>query len=249
MRRDKIYISTISTDAVRVAQAYGLGLEIAEYCTAWNMDEKFAGVDGVVKKKLEGISESLLHAPYNELFPCAIDKKARELAAYRYRQAIDLAKRYGAKKVIIHGGYNPRIYFPVWYVEQSIAFWKAFLEEDPGVQIVLENVLEEDPQWLLNIVKGVNDPRLRLCLDIGHVNAYSKVPVMDWLEAWAPCISHFHIHNNDGSRDQHNALDDGTIPVKEFLLRAEELCPDSTFTLELMKDAPSAMWLKENELL
>ena len=37
MRRDKIYISTISTDAVRVAQEYGLGLEIAEYCTAWNI--------------------------------------------------------------------------------------------------------------------------------------------------------------------------------------------------------------------
>ena len=34
MRREKIYISTISTDAVRVAQEYGLGLEIAEYCTA-----------------------------------------------------------------------------------------------------------------------------------------------------------------------------------------------------------------------
>ena len=109
MRKENIYVSTIATDAVRVAKEYGLGLEIAEYCTAWNMDEKFAGVDGVVKKKLEDISESLLHAPYNELFPCAIDKKARQLAAYRYRQAIDLAKRYGAKKVIIHGGYNPRI--------------------------------------------------------------------------------------------------------------------------------------------
>ena len=245
MRREKIYISTISTDAVRVAQAYGLGLEIAEYCTAWNMDEKFAGVDGVVKKKLEGISKSLLHAPYNELFPCAIDKKARELAAYRYRQAIDLAKRYGAKKVIIHGGYNPRIYFPVWYVEQSIAFWKTFLEEDPGVEIVLENVLEDDPQWLLDIVKGVDDPRLRLCLDIGHVNAYSALPVMDWLEMWTPYISHFHIHNNDGSRDQHNALTDGTIPIKEFLLRAEKLCPDATYTLELMKDAPSVQWLAD----
>ena len=246
MRREKIYISTISTDAVRVAQAYGLGLEIAEYCTAWNMDEKFVGVDGVVKKKLEGISESLLHAPYNELFPCAIDKKARELAAYRYRQAIDLAKRYGAKKVIIHGGYNPRIYFPVWYVEQSIAFWKAFLEEDPGVQIVLENVLEEDPQWLLDIVKSVNDPRLRLCLDIGHVNAYSALPVMDWLEMWAPYISHFHIHNNDGSRDQHNALTDGTIPMVQLLSRAQELCPEATYTLELMKDKPSVEWLAEN---
>lgn len=246
MRREKIYISTISTDAVRVAQAYGLGLEIAEYCTAWNMDEKFVGVDGVVKKKLEGISESLLHAPYNELFPCAIDKKARELAAYRYRQAIDLAKRYGAKKVIIHGGYNPRIYFPVWYVEQSIAFWKAFLEEDPGVEIVLENVLEDDPQWLLDIVKSVDDPRLRLCLDIGHVNAYSALPVMDWLEMWAPYISHFHIHNNDGSRDQHNALTDGTIPMVQLLSRAQELCPEATYTLELMKDKPSVEWLAEN---
>ena len=245
MRREKIYISTISTDAVRVAQAYGLGLEIAEYCTAWNMDEQFSNTDAEVREKLAGIGNCVLHAPFNELFPCAIDKKARALAAERYRQAIDLAKDYGATKVIIHGGYNPWIYYPVWYVEQSVLFWKDFLKEDPGVEIVLENVLEDDPQWLLDIVKGVDDPRLRLCMDIGHVNAYSALPVMDWLETWAPYISHFHIHNNDGSRDQHNALTDGTIPIKEFLLRAEKLCPDATYTLELMKDAPSVQWLAD----
>lgn len=246
MKRENIYLSTISTEAAQVAREYGLGLEIAEYCTAWNMDEKFLPVDGVVKKKLEGISQRLLHAPYNELFPCAIDKKARELAAYRYRQAIDLAKRYGAKKVIIHGGYNSRIYFPVWYVEQSIVFWKAFLETDPGVQIVLENVLEDDPQWLLDIVKGVDDPRLRLCLDVGHVNAYSALPVMDWLEMWAPYISHFHIHNNDGSRDQHYPLTEGTIPMLQLFTRAQERCPEATYTLELMQDRSSVAWLAEN---
>lgn len=138
---------------------------------------------------------------------------------------------------------------PVWYVEQSILFWKAFLEEDPGVQIVLENVLEEDPQWLLDIVKGVDDPRLKLCLDIGHANAFSGVSVMDWLESWASYISHFHIHNNDGSQDQHNALTDGTIEIEKLLNRAQVLCPDATYTLELMKDAPSALWLKESGLL
>lgn len=249
MKKENIYLSTIASDAVRVAKEYGVNLEIAEYCTAWNMDEKFAGVDCVVKKKLEGIPTSTLHAPYNELFPCAIDKKARELAAYRYRQTIDLAKRYGSKKIVIHGGYNPWMYFPVWYVEQSIVFWKEFLAEDPGVQIVLENVLEDDPQWLLDIVKGVDDSRLRLCLDIGHVNAYSKVPVMEWLETCAPYISHFHVHNNDTSRDQHNALHDGSIPMREFLLRAEELCPNATFTFELMKDRSSMVWLAENRLI
>lgn len=249
MKKENLYLSTIAIDAVRIAKEYKVNLEIAEFCTAWNMDEKFEGVDQVVKKKLEGIPKSLLHAPYNELFPCAIDKKARTLAAERYRHATQLAKRYGSKKVIIHGGYNPWIYFPIWYTEQSALFWKEFLKEDPGVEIVLENVLETDPQWLLDIVKGVDDPRLKLCLDIGHVNAYSKISVMDWLENWAPYLSHFHVHNNDGSRDQHNALYDGTIPMKEFLLRAEELCPEATFTFELMKDKPSMQWLKENGLI
>ena len=128
MKKENLYLSTIAPDAVHMAKEYGIHLEIAEYCTAWNMDEKFGGVDQVVRKKLDGISQSVLHAPFNELFPCAIDKKARALAAARYRQAIELAKRYGSTKVIIHGGYNPWIYYPVWYVEQSILFWKEFLK-------------------------------------------------------------------------------------------------------------------------
>ena len=249
MKKENLYLSTIAIDAVPAAKEYEINLEIAEFCTAWNMDEKFTGVDKVVQKKLDGIAKSVLHAPYNELFPCAIDKKARALAAERYRHAAQLAKRYGSEKVIIHGGFNPWIYFPVWYVEQSILFWKAFLKDDPGVQIVLENVLETEPAWLLDIVKGVDDPRLRMCLDVGHVNAYSSIPVLGWLEDCAPYISHFHVHNNDGTRDQHNALHDGSILMKEFLLRAEALCPDATFTFELMKDRPSMQWLKENGLI
>ena len=241
------YISTIASDAKALAQKYGLGLEIAEYCTAWNMDEKFEEVHPKVQEEIAGIPRRILHAPFNELFPCAIDKKARELAASRYRQAIELAKDYGATKVVIHGGYNPWIYYPVWYVEESIKFWKTFLQEDPGVQIVLENVLETEPQLLLDIVKGVDDPRLRLCLDVGHVNAYSKIPVMNWLKEWAPYLSHFHIHNNDGSWDTHSALDCGSIPMREFLTLAEELYPDATFTLELMEAEASVRWLLEEE--
>lgn len=241
----KIYISTIASDAAELARKYGFGLEIAEFCTAWNMDEKFREVHPNVQEKTAGISGRILHAPFNELFPCAIDKKARALAAERYRQAIQLAKSYGAAKVVVHGGYNPWIYYPVWYVEQSVLFWKAFLQEAPGVQIVLENVLEEEPGMLLDIVTGVDHPDLRLCLDIGHVNAYGKVPVMQWLESWKDYLSHFHIHNNDGSWDTHSALNNGSIPMREFLDRAAALCPDATLTLELMEADPSVRWLLE----
>lgn len=246
MRRTKYYISTIAEDSASVAKQYGFGLEIAEYCTAYNMDDYFEDTNRSVQKKLEGIQKRLLHAPFNELFPCAIDPKARQLAACRFRQAVERAQTYGAEKVIIHGGYNPMMYFPVWYVEQSIPFWKAFLRELPdGITICLENVLEEVPELLLDVVKRVADPRLRLCLDIGHVNAYSKVPVLDWLEISAPYISHFHIHNNDGSRDAHAALYEGSLPMREFLKRMDCLCPDATVTLELMQAGNSVRWLLE----
>lgn len=245
MDRNKLCLSTIDPCAQDVARIYGLGLEIAEFCTAWNMDDALPQTDTAVQKKLDGIPKRILHAPFNELFPCAIDRKARALAAERYRQATQLAKKYGAEKVIVHGGYHPLIYYPVWYVEQSILFWKAFLKEDPGIPIVLENVLEETPEMLLDIIRGVDDPRLQICLDVGHVNAYSQIPVSQWLSQCAPVISHFHIHNNDASRDSHSALWDGTIPMKTLLRTIEDSCPDATITLELPDSRPSVSWLLE----
>ena len=35
----------------------------------------------------------------------------------------------------------------------------------------------------------------------------------------------------------------------EFLHRAEELCPEATFTFELMKAEPSMNWLRENGVI
>lgn len=249
MEKERFYISTIDPNAADTAREYGLGLEIAEYCTAWNMDREFPETDAAVREKLEGVSRRVLHGPFNELFPCAIDPRARELAAYRYRQAIGLAKGYGADKVVLHGGYNPRLYYPCWYTEQSILFWKEFLQEDPGVEIVLENVFEEEPAMLLDIVRGVDHPKLRMCLDVGHVNAYSEIPASEWLKVCAGEVRHFHLHNNDGSGDVHGGLDQGMIPMKELLAMAAELCPAATFTLELMDARPSAVWLTENGLL
>lgn len=245
MNKEKLHLSTIDPNAAAVAKEYGLGVEIAEYCTAWNMDEKFQETDEKVRRQLEGCPAPVLHGPFNELFPCAIDPKARALAAERYRQAAALARGYGATKLVLHGGYHPYLYYEKWYVEQSILFWKEFLRQEPGVQLVLENVLEPKPQLLLDIVCGVADHRLRLCLDIGHVNAYSKIPVQVWLETLAPCVSHFHIHNNDGSWDTHSPLEQGSIPMREFLERAQLLCPEASMTLELPDCRSSVHWLLE----
>lgn len=248
MRKEQCYLSTIDPQAHTLAAAHGLGLEIAEFCTAWNMDRELPATDRLVREKIAAVPRRLLHGPFNELFPCAIDPKARELAAFRYRQALNLAREYGGEKVILHGGFHPRSYYPQWYIQESIAFWREFLVQEPPVTIVLENVMEEEAGWLVEIVRAVDHPKLRLCLDVGHVNAYSREPVMAWLTQWAPWLDHFHIHNNDGSWDTHDAPGRGTIPMVSLLTRAGELCPQASFTLELPNAQAGIQWMEEQAL-
>lgn len=241
MLKGHLYLSTIDPQAGDLARKYGLGLEIAEYCTAYNMDIHRAEAERRVAAQTRDVSRLLFHGPFNELFPCAIDPLARELAARRFSQALQLSQELGASKLILHGGFQERIYFPCWYVEQSVIFWKEFLANHPGgYQICLENVLEPEPEMLLSIVQQVNDPRLRLCLDVGHVNAYASTPAAEWIDCWGDWLTHTHLHNNDGTADTHSAPDQGTLPL-EALIAA--LPSSATATLELPEIGSSIQWL------
>lgn len=250
MKKDKLYLSTVGENAAGIAGRYGLGLEIAEFCTAQNMDEPENEWAIAARRNAASAARLVFHAPYNELFPCAIDPLARKLAAYRYRQALDLARELGAGKTVIHTAYTPNIYYDVWHVSRGIEFWSEFVKELPEDTVIcLENVLETRPEPLLQILEGVDDPRLRCCLDVGHCSAYSDVDVFRWLELLAPHITHFHIHNNHGSVDEHLHLDEGAIDMEAFLRRAEALCPEATYTLELSQPEHSVLWLMEKGLL
>ena len=90
MENHCFYLSTISADAADTARRYGLGLEIAEFCTACNMDERFSEMDAAVREKLAGIGRVTLHAPsseplftkecrYPEYDLCSLSEYAKEL--------------------------------------------------------------------------------------------------------------------------------------------------------------------------
>jgi hypothetical protein len=44
MKKENVYLSTIASDAAPLAREYGCGLEIAEFCTAWNMEMRNSAV-------------------------------------------------------------------------------------------------------------------------------------------------------------------------------------------------------------
>ena len=71
--RERLYLSTIDPKAGDLARRYFLGVEIASFCTARNMDENLPETEEELNAPLAGISRRVLHGPFNELFPCAID--------------------------------------------------------------------------------------------------------------------------------------------------------------------------------
>ena len=142
--RQRLHLSGMDSHAPELARKWGLGLEVTDFCYAPMLDDP--ATLPAVREKMAGIDHFWLHAPFAELAPCAVDPLVREVTARRYRQALSAARQLGIRRLVIHSGYIPLVYFPEWFTEQSVAFWREFLPEVPeDMVLALENVMDETP--------------------------------------------------------------------------------------------------------
>lgn len=233
-----------------LAKENGMGLELAEYCISYNIDDNFENTDRLIRKRLTYTDDVLFHAPYNELCPAAIEPLIRDVAKKRYLQAFSLAGLYNAKKIVVHSGFDPMLYHREWFIPESVKFWTEILRYLPeGMMLTLENVMDPDPGITKGVVEGVNDSRFKLCLDIGHSNLM-PVPVKEWIDVFGDDLSHLHVHNNNGpvnngiaaSGDKHYAPGSGIMDVAEIL---DYVKVPVTATLETQYIRDAVDWVKQ----
>ena len=55
----------------------------------------------------------------------------RGVTMRRFRQAAALSRAYGIRRIVVHSGFIPHVYYPVWFVEQSARFFRALLDAEP----------------------------------------------------------------------------------------------------------------------
>ena len=248
--REKLYVATIAEDAKTMAAKYGLGIEVNEFCTAVNMEADFARWDKIAKDNMSVADRFIFHAPFNEIHPSAIDPLAREFAMKRLNQAYRLAASYGIKKMVVHSGFLPDVYFPVWFVDRSVEFWREFMADKPqDFQLVIENQLEPHADLLPELCQKIDHPQVGLCLDTGHALYRSGEDIYHWAECFAPYCKHIHLHNNDKIWDWHWCLDKGSIDMEKFLPHILQTMPQATITLEHLKAEDSLIWLAERGYL
>ena len=267
MKRD-IFLSTFSYGATKEIAAFGIGIEYNQFCISKWLDDEVID-DTLAKMRRQAVksgvafaedacedpdagadpdpAKAIVHGPFTDMAPAAFDHIFREQTRLRLEQATAATRKLGLHRMVVHSGYVPMIFDPSWHVKESIGFWQDFLRDKPAdFRLYLENVMDEEPELLLDVIEGVDDPRMKICLDVGHVNAISEKPITGWIEKLGPHIHHLHLHNNDGTRDQHAAFDQGTIDMKEVLRAVDACCPEhATLTVESRKCHESIQWLLE----
>ncbi|MCQ2551134.1 MAG: sugar phosphate isomerase/epimerase [Clostridia bacterium] len=245
--RERLYIATFSKDALKVIKEEKLNIEVNDTCISEDLDDT-ASLEKRIKDEVKSCEAKkvFIHGPFTEIHPAAIDHRIVEAGLVRLNEAYQVTKDI-SKDMVVHSGYVPFIYIPVWQVEKSIEFWKRFMEDKPkDFHIYIENVLEDSPHMLKEIVRGVDDERVKICLDVGHANAMMKDDdVYRWVEFLGKDIGHFHIHNNFKDGDSHLSLGEGSVDFEKLFDVIDKSCDDVTFTIEDRDCIKSVKWLKE----
>lgn len=137
----------------------------------------------------------------------------------KIERCVEYAETARVPVVVIHPPYRWQVGYAAWLAERI-----EQVREETGVTIAVENMF---PVWLnghrsrLQFHNGIEPAELAqypyVTLDLSH----AAVAGVDILNAWATLgerVVHVHASNNAGrGRDTHAPLDQGILPVREFL--------------------------------
>lgn len=181
------------------------------------------------------------HAPFLDLRPGAIDPKIREVTVDRLRRVFELLPLFQPRSIVCHPSFDERYYVSGerQWLANSLETWNGLIGHVKGTEtiIVMENVYERGPRQLRPLLDALDPSRVRFCFDTGHANAFGSVPFGEWLEVLGDRLGEIHIHDNDGTTDQHLPVGEGNFPFREFmaLVRRKNLRP--ILTIESHSDA------------
>jgi sugar phosphate isomerase/epimerase len=225
-----------------------LGIELQSFAVL-TQPELYPALVEQHLEKIQGMPCISFHGLFGDLNCGSYDPLIREVSRQRLDLSYQTAVRLGATHIVFHHGYVPHTSLEKNWIRRMAQFWKAFLKDKPAeVFFHLENMLELSPDILIESLDLINDPRLGACLDVGHSNCNSNAPVLVWVERLGKRITYVHLHDNDGTGDQHLGIGRGNIPFKQVCAALQALAPEAIWALETQVSGlrDSYGWLREN---
>jgi sugar phosphate isomerase/epimerase len=184
--------------------------------------------------------EYSVHAPYTDVNIASEDPQVREAILKRLESSITYASKLGAETIVFHPGNTTAL---EWALPPGTA-WRINLEsarrlvgygETLGVKVMIENVPEPFPF----LMKSVEDferfydevgIEASMVLDIAH--AHIRGEELEFIEKFGDRIGHVHVSDNQGDRDTHLRVGEGSVAWGEVMDALRESPFDGWVTIE-----------------
>ena len=163
-----------------------------------------------------------IHAPISDINIAALSERIREAATLEIIATLEQAIELDAKTVTIHPGHKSMV-IPGLEAKSREKSKKSIrtidrLMNEFGIAAALENMPSLDfmigktAEEMFELVDGTD---MKICFDIGHANTVNQIDEMT--ELLGDRIVNVHIHDNNGSNDDHMTIGDGRIDFRAVL--------------------------------
>ncbi len=177
-----------------------------------------------------------IHAPFMDLNPGSVDRAIRETSRKRVEQTLSAAGELQARVVVFHPGYSRLSYGSAVesWVANTVSFWQEQIPliRQAGCRVALENIFEEEPSTLEQVLRGLDRALFGHCFDSGHFHMFATVSPETWFAVLGSYIIESHLHDNYGQADEHLPVGDGEIDFGQVTSLLKRYAPDAIWTLE-----------------
>lgn len=224
-------MSTIEEFNKEEFEKLDIGVELQDFTWPDALDSGWEENIIKYKKTLEGFSNTLsLHGPFLDLKPISPDKTIREASYNRYFTTLTIGKELDVDYIVFHSQINPWLNEPrMMEINNNLnrEFWRDILKEIDGFNgtIIIENIFENDPILLKELIDIINLPNIKVCLDIGHAKLRTNKDLENWVKVLKDHIEYIHLHWNNALYDQHSTPSDKNMKYIKNLLEKNNLNP------------------------
>lgn len=204
-----------------------------------------------------GVTIRQTHGPW--IFPPRDNTEARRNArAEIMKRSLRHCAALGCKYWVIHPVF-PFGCVDIGHEEESkeinLRFFRTLLPyaKKLGITICFENMpfLKHSfatPEKTLEFIREINDENFKFCLDTGHCAVFGISPA-EAARAAGKDLAVIHVHDNDGTSDNHDVPFSGVIDWADFYAALNEIGFDGIFSLEasvkkFLPNAPLAFRLR-----
>lgn len=203
-------------ECIDFAKTNNLGIEINSFSSPLTFQSDWHGLLEIIKKQLTAFTGYKALHGIGCPGPHRWDRFYVQELKKTFEKCLVVAEELEVSAVIFHSMYNPGLTFwkyKDWH-ECQVDLWSNVAQKakDKGIIVVIENIVDENPKNIFDIIADVNLDNLKCCLDFGHLNLISSSFTSgEWIQSLGKYLYSVHVHNNNGRYDSHNSIENGTI--------------------------------------